>query len=124
VVFLAAALESRDGGLAGLAGANRWFLRQQLPDMVASIQFVVTHPEALHHMRSCRCMLAKLFGVVMNMMLDAQDEHAWYAAVLEEKDARKTGNYYVRSMFLHRCVETLDRLAVVVGGNTIFPEAA
>ncbi|VAI01413.1 unnamed protein product [Triticum turgidum subsp. durum] len=122
-----------------LAGLEPRFLRRQLPDVVASmlqiaeapgledgtrhlaVEFVVTLAEARERapgmMRRLPRYVGRLFAVVMNMLLDVQDEPAWYAAVSEEEDAGETGSF----VFAQEC---LDRLAIAVGGNTILPVAA
>uniref|UniRef100_A0ACD5WAS2 Uncharacterized protein n=1 Tax=Avena sativa TaxID=4498 RepID=A0ACD5WAS2_AVESA len=122
-----------------LAGAEPRFLRRQLPDVVASmlqiaeapgledgtrhlaVEFVVTLAEARERapgmMRRLPRYVGRLFAVVMTMLLDVQDEPAWYAAVTEEEDAGETGSF----VFAQEC---LDRLAIAVGGNTILPVAA
>ncbi|KAM3294672.1 hypothetical protein ACQJBY_037513 [Aegilops geniculata] len=122
-----------------LAGLEPRFLRRQLPDVVASmlqiaeapgledgtrhlaVEFVVTLAEARERapgmMRRLPRYVGRLFAVVMTMLLDVQDEPAWYAAVSEEEDAGETGSF----VFAQEC---LDRLAIAVGGNTILPVAA
>ncbi|XP_044979842.1 importin-5-like [Hordeum vulgare subsp. vulgare] len=122
-----------------LAGLEPRFLRRQLPDVVAAmlqiaeapgledgtrhlaVEFVVTLAEARERapgmMRRLPRYVGRLFAIVMTMLLDVQDEPAWYAAVSEEEDAGETGSF----VFAQEC---LDRLAIAVGGNTILPVAA
>jgi len=122
-----------------LAGTEPRFLRRQIVDVVGSmlqvaeaealeegtrhlaIEFVVTLAEARERapgmMRKLPQFVRKLFGVLLNLLLDIEDVPAWHAAVDEEEDAGETSNY----AFGQEC---LDRLSIALGGNTIVPVAS
>ncbi|GAV78964.1 HEAT domain-containing protein/HEAT_2 domain-containing protein [Cephalotus follicularis] len=125
--------------LIELAGTEPRFLRRQLVDVVGSmlqiaeaealeegtrhlaIEFVITLAEARERapgmMRKLPQFIKRLFGVLMSMLLDIEDDPAWHNADTEEEDAGETSNYGVGQ-------ECLDRLAIALGGNTIVPVAS
>jgi hypothetical protein len=125
--------------LIELAGTEPRFLRRQLVDVVGAmlqiaeaesleegtrhlaIEFVVTLAEARERapgmMRKLPQFVKKLFGVLLNLLLDIEDDPAWHAAVSEDEDAGETTNYGFGQ-------ECLDRLSISLGGNTIVPVAS
>ncbi|KAL5058955.1 hypothetical protein RYX36_030559 [Vicia faba] len=125
--------------LIELAGTEPRFLRRQIVDVVGAmlqiseaesleegtrhlaIEFVVTLAEARERapgmMRKLPQFVKKLFGVLMNLLLDIEDDAAWHAAVSEDEDAGETSNYGFGQ-------ECLDRLSISLGGNTIVPVAS
>ncbi|KAG4396095.1 hypothetical protein GLYMA_19G113200v4 [Glycine max] len=125
--------------LIELAGTEPRFLRRQIVDVVGSmlqvaeaetleegtrhlaIEFVVTLAEARERapgmMRKFPQFVRKLFGVLMNLVLDIEDDPAWHGAVDEDEDAGETSNYGFGQ-------ECLDRLSISLGGNTIVPVAS
>ncbi|ERN20418.1 hypothetical protein AMTR_s00068p00103300 [Amborella trichopoda] len=125
--------------LVELAGTEPRFLRRQLPDVVGSmlqiaeadrleegtrhlaIEFVITLAEARERapgmMRKLPQFVGRLFAVLMRMLLDIEDDPAWYTADSEDEDAGESSNYSVGQ-------ECLDRLAISLGGNTIVPVAS
>ncbi|KAH1204811.1 Importin-5 [Glycine max] len=125
--------------LIELAGTEPRFLRRQIVDVVGSmlqvaeaealeegtrhlaIEFVVTLAEARERapgmMRKLPQFVRKLFGVLMNLLLDIEDDPAWHGAEDEEEDAGETSNYGFGQ-------ECLDRLSISLGGNTIVPVAS
>ncbi|XP_057437723.1 uncharacterized protein LOC130729888 [Lotus japonicus] len=125
--------------LIELAGTEPRFLRRQIVDVVGSmlqvaeapsleegtrhlaIEFVVTLAEARERapgmMRKLPQFIQRLFGVLMNLLLDIEDEPAWHAAETEDEDAGETSNYGFGQ-------ECLDRLSISLGGNTIVPVAS
>ncbi|KAH1194365.1 Importin-5 [Glycine max] len=125
--------------LIELAGTEPRFLRRQIVDVVGSmlqvaeaetleegtrhlaIEFVVTLAEARERapgmMRKFPQFVRKLFGVLMNLVLDIEDNPAWHGAVDEDEDAGETSNYGFGQ-------ECLDRLSISLGGNTIVPVAS
>ncbi|EPS59215.1 hypothetical protein M569_15595, partial [Genlisea aurea] len=125
--------------LIELAGSEPRFLRRQIVDVVGSmlqiaeaesleegtrhlaIEFVITLAEARERapgmMRKLPQFISRLFAILMKMLLDVDDDPAWHTAEIKDEDAGETGNYSIG-------LECLDRLAIAVGGNTIFPVAA
>ncbi|PNT46895.1 hypothetical protein POPTR_003G220100v4 [Populus trichocarpa] len=125
--------------LIELAGTEPRFLRRQLVDVVGSmlqiaeaesleegtrhlaIEFVITLAEARERapgmMRKLPQFISRLFGILMRMLLDIEDDPAWHSAENEDEDAGETSNYSVGQ-------ECLDRLAISLGGNTIVPVAS
>ncbi|KAJ6325862.1 hypothetical protein OIU76_003295 [Salix suchowensis] len=125
--------------LIELAGTEPRFLRRQLVDVVGSmlqiaeaesleegtrhlaIEFVITLAEARERapgmMRKLPQFISRLFGILMTMLLDIEDDPAWHSAENEDEDAGETSNYSVGQ-------ECLDRLAISLGGNTIVPVAS
>ncbi|KAJ8770124.1 hypothetical protein K2173_011219 [Erythroxylum novogranatense] len=125
--------------LIELAGTEPRFLRRQLVDVVGSmlqiaeaesleegtrhlsIEFVITLAEARERapgmMRKLPQFISRLFAILMRMLLDIEDDPAWYTAESEDEDAGETSNYSVGQ-------ECLDRLAISLGGNTIVPVAS
>ncbi|KAL5074443.1 hypothetical protein RYX36_013427 [Vicia faba] len=125
--------------LIELAGTEPRFLRRQIVDVVGAmlqiseaesleegtrhlaIEFVVTLAEARDRapgmMRKLPQFVKKLFGVLMNLLLDIEDDATWHAAVSEDEDAGETSNYGFGQ-------ECLDRLSISLGGNTIVPVAS
>ncbi|KAL5065352.1 hypothetical protein RYX36_027089, partial [Vicia faba] len=125
--------------LIELAGTEPRFLRRQIVDVVGAmlqiseaesleegthhlaIEFVVTLAEARERapgmIRKLPQFVKNLFGVLMNLLLDIEDDAAWHAAVSEDEDAGETSNY----RFGQEC---LDRLSISLGGNTIVPVAS
>ncbi|KAL9233010.1 hypothetical protein vseg_008055 [Gypsophila vaccaria] len=124
--------------LIDLAGTEPRFLRRQLTDVVGAmlqiseaetleegtrhlaIEFVITLAEARERapgmMRKLPQFIQRLFGILMKMLLDIEDDQVWHNAVSEDEDAGETSNYSVAQ-------ECLDRLAMALGGNTIVPVA-
>ncbi|EOY10577.1 ARM repeat superfamily protein isoform 2 [Theobroma cacao] len=125
--------------LIELAGSEPRFLRRQLMEVVGSmlqiaeaesleegtrhlaVEFVITLAEARERapgmMRKLPQFIRRLFGVLMNMLLDVEDEQDWYNAESEDEDAGETSNYAVGQ-------ECLDRLSISLGGNTVVPVAS
>lgn len=125
--------------LIELAGTEPRFLRRQLVDVVGSmlqiaeaeqleegtrhlaVEFVITLAEARERapgmMRKLPQFISRLFGILMKMLLDIEDDPAWHTAQTEDEDAGETSNYSVAQ-------ECLDRLAIALGGNTIVPVAS
>ncbi|KAJ0982706.1 hypothetical protein J5N97_010961 [Dioscorea zingiberensis] len=125
--------------LIELAGTEPRFLRRQLPEVVGSmlqiaeadqleegtrhlaVEFVITLAEARERapgmIRRLPQFVGQLFAVLMKMLLDINDEPAWYNAESEDEDAGETTNYSVGQ-------ECLDRLSIALGGNTIVPVAS
>ncbi|KAL9274571.1 Importin-5-like protein [Drosera capensis] len=125
--------------LIELAGTEPRFLRRQLVDVVGSmlqiaeagtleegtrhlaIEFVVTLAEARERapgmMRKLPQFISRLFGVLMKMLEDVEDDPAWHSANVEDEDAGETSNYIVGQ-------ECLDRLSIALGGNTVVPVAS
>ncbi|XP_061343320.1 uncharacterized protein LOC133289409 [Gastrolobium bilobum] len=125
--------------LVELAGTEPRFLRRQIVDVVGSmlqvaeaesleegtrhlaIEFVVTLAEARERapgmMRKLPQFVRKLFGVLMNLLLDIEDDPKWHGAEAEDEDAGETSNYGFGQ-------ECLDRLSISLGGNTIVPVAS
>ncbi|GAB2286974.1 hypothetical protein Dimus_021362 [Dionaea muscipula] len=125
--------------LIELAGTEPRFLRRQLVDVVGSmlqiadaesleegtrhlaIEFVVTLAEARERapgmMRKLPQFISRLFGVLMKMLEDIEDDPAWHSAEAEDEDAGETSNYSVGQ-------ECLDRLSIALGGNTVLPVAS
>ncbi|RYR53963.1 hypothetical protein S245_020863 [Arachis hypogaea] len=125
--------------LIELAGTEPRFLRRQIVEVVGSmlqvaeaesleegtrhlaIEFVVTLAEARERapgmMRKLPQFIRRLFGVLMNLLLDVEDDPTWHSAELENEDAGETSNYGFGQ-------ECLDRLAISLGGNTIVPVAS
>ncbi|GAB4835111.1 hypothetical protein Ancab_000019 [Ancistrocladus abbreviatus] len=125
--------------LIELAGTEPRFLRRQLVDVVGSmlqiaeaysleegtrhlaIEFVVTLAEARERapgmMRKLPQFISRLFGLLMKMLLDLEDDPAWHSAESEEEDAGETSNY----SFGQEC---LDRLSISLGGNAVVPVAS
>ncbi|KAK9671724.1 hypothetical protein RND81_12G050400 [Saponaria officinalis] len=124
--------------LIDLAGTEPRFLRRQLTDVVGAmlhiseaetleegtrhlaIEFVITLAEARERapgmMRKLPQFIKRLFGILIKMLLDIEDDRVWHNAVSEDEDAGETSNYSVAQ-------ECLDRLAMSLGGNTIVPVA-
>ncbi|KAM7251233.1 hypothetical protein ACFE04_023116 [Oxalis oulophora] len=125
--------------LIELAGSEPRFLRKRLGDVVGAmlqiaeaknleegtqhlaIEFVVTLAEARERapgmMRKLPQVIRSLFGILMNMLLDIEDDPMWHSAVAEAEDAGETSNYEFGQ-------ECLDRLAISLGGNTILQVAS
>ncbi|KAL8170916.1 hypothetical protein V2J09_022720 [Rumex salicifolius] len=125
--------------LIELAGAEPRFLRRQLADVVGAmlqiseaesleegtrhlaIEFIITLAEARERapgmMRKLPQFISRLFGVLMKMLLDIEDDPAWHTADTEDEDAGETSNYGV-------ALECLDRISIALGGNTIVPVAS
>ncbi|XP_022966144.1 importin-5-like [Cucurbita maxima] len=125
--------------LIELAGSEPRFLRRQLVDVVGSmlqiaeadsleestrhlaIEFVITLAEARERapgmMRKLPQFISRLFGILMNMLLDIEDDPAWHTADTEDEDAGETDNYGFGQ-------ECLDRLSISLGGNSIVPVAS
>lgn len=125
--------------LIELAGTEPRFLRRQLVDVVGAmlqiaeaesleegtrhlaIEFVITLAEARERapgmMRKLPQFISRLFSILMKMLLDVEDDPAWYSAESDDEDAGETGNYSVGQ-------ECLDRLSISLGGNTIVPVAS
>lgn len=125
--------------LIELAGTEPRFLRRQLVDVVGSmlqiaeadrleegtrhlaIEFVITLAEARERapgmMRKLPQFISRLFAILMKMLLDVEDDPAWYSAEPDDEDAGETSNYSVGQ-------ECLDRLSIALGGNTIVPVAS
>nr|DAD30144.1 TPA_asm: hypothetical protein HUJ06_031612 [Nelumbo nucifera] len=125
--------------LIELAGTEPKFLRRQLVDVVGAmlqiaeadsleegtrhlaIEFVITLAEARERapgmMRKLPQFIHRLFGILMKMLLDIEDDPAWHNAESEDEDAGETSNYSVGQ-------ECLDRLSISLGGNTIVPVAS
>ena len=125
--------------LIELAGTEPRFLRRQIVEVVGSmlqvaeaesleegtrhlaIEFVVTLAEARERapgmMRKLPQFVRRLFGVLMNLLLDVEDDPTWHSAEPENEDAGETSNYGFGQ-------ECLDRLAISLGGNTIVPVAS
>ncbi|KAA8518343.1 hypothetical protein F0562_015774 [Nyssa sinensis] len=125
--------------LIELAGTEPRFLRRQIVDVVGAmlqiaeaesleegtrqlaIEFVITLAEARERapgmMRKLPQFIQRLFGILMKMLLDIEDDPAWHNAETEDEDAGETSNYSVGQ-------ECLDRLAISLGGNTIVPVAS
>lgn len=125
--------------LIELANNEPRFLRRQLVDVVGAmlqiaeadsleegtrhlaVEFVITLAEARERapgmMRKLPQFIGRLFAVLMKMLLDIEDEHAWHGAETEDEDAGETSNYSVGQ-------ECLDRLSIALGGNTIVPVAS
>ncbi|XP_039139952.1 importin-5-like [Dioscorea cayenensis subsp. rotundata] len=125
--------------LIELAGTEPRFLRKQLPDVVGSmlqiaeapqleegtrhlaVEFVITLAEARERapgmMRRLPQFVARLFSVLMKMLLDINDEPSWHGAETEDEDAGEMSSYSVGQ-------ESLDRLSIALGGNTIVPVAS
>eukprot|EP00249_Psilotum_nudum_P013400 c24308_g1_i1 orf=266-3634(-) len=122
-----------------VAGTEPRFLRKQLVEVVSSmlqiadaeslekatrhlaVEFLITLAEARERapgmMRKLPQFIGKLFGILMKMLLDIEDEPEWHAAESEDEDAGESSNYEVGQ-------ECLDRLANSLGGNTILPVAS
>lgn len=123
-----------------LAGTEPRFLRRQIVEVVGSmlqiaeaedrleegtrhlaIEFVITLAEAREKapgmMRKLPQFVQRLFGILMKLLEDIEDEPAWHGAEMEDEDAGETTNYGVGQ-------ECLDRLAISLGGNTIVPVAS
>ncbi|XVF30792.1 hypothetical protein REPUB_Repub16aG0089000 [Reevesia pubescens] len=125
--------------LIELAGTEPRFLRRQIMEVVGSmlqiaeaesleegtrhlaIEFVITLAEARERapgmMRKLPQFIRRLFGVLMNCLVDIEDEQDWYNAESEDEDAGETSNYGVGQ-------ECLDRLSISLGGNTVVPVAS
>ncbi|KAH9315236.1 hypothetical protein KI387_023863 [Taxus chinensis] len=125
--------------LIEVAGTAPQFFRKQLPEVVSSmlqiaeaesledgmrhlaLEFLVTLSEARERapgmMRKLPHFIAKLFAILVNLLLDIEDASAWHTAEIENEDAGLTSNYEVGQ-------ECLDRLANSLGGNTILPVAS
>ncbi|XWS57867.1 hypothetical protein CRYUN_Cryun09bG0210100 [Craigia yunnanensis] len=125
--------------LIELAGTEPRFLRKQIMEVVGSmlqiaeaesleegtchlaVEFVITLAEARERapgmMRKLPQFIKRLFGVLMNLLVDIEDESNWYNAETENEDAGETSNYGVGQ-------ECLDRLSISLGGNTIVPVAS
>ncbi|XVF42566.1 hypothetical protein PTKIN_Ptkin01aG0373800 [Pterospermum kingtungense] len=125
--------------LIELAGTEPRFLRRQIMEVVGSmlqiaeaesleegtrhlaIEFVITLAEARERapgmMRKLPQFIRRLFGVLMNLLVDIEDEPEWYTAESEDEDAGETSNYGVGQ-------ECLDRLSISLGGNTVVPVAS
>lgn len=123
-----------------LAETEPRFLRRQIVEVVGSmlqiaeaeerleegtrhlaIEFVITLAEARERapgmMRKLPQFVQRLFGILMKLLEDIEDEPAWHGAETEDEDAGETTNYSVGQ-------ECLDRLAISLGGNTIVPVAS
>ncbi|CAO2831880.1 unnamed protein product [Amaranthus hypochondriacus] len=125
--------------LIELAGTEPRFLRRQLIEVVEAmlqiaeeesleegtrhlaIEFVITLAEARERapgmMRKLPQFIHRLFGILMNMLLDIEDDPVWHNADTEDEDAGESSNYSVAQ-------ECLDRLSISLGGNTIVPVAS
>ncbi|KAL2923922.1 Importin-5 [Bienertia sinuspersici] len=125
--------------LIDLAGTEPRFLRRQLVDVVGAmlqiaeaesleegtrhlaIEFVITLAEARERapgmMRKLPQFIQRLFGILMKMLLDIEDDPVWHSADTEDEDAGESSNYGVAQ-------ECLDRLSISLGGNTIVPVAS
>ncbi|CAM6081611.1 unnamed protein product [Calypogeia fissa] len=122
-----------------VAGTEPRFLRRQLAEVVGNmlqiaeaeeldegtrhlaVEFLITLAEARERapgmMRRLPHFIGRLFGVLMNMLLDIDDEPAWHSADSEDEDSGESSNYEVGQ-------ECLDRLAIALGGNTVLPVAS
>uniref|UniRef100_A0A0C9QU83 TSA: Wollemia nobilis Ref_Wollemi_Transcript_9431_3919 transcribed RNA sequence n=1 Tax=Wollemia nobilis TaxID=56998 RepID=A0A0C9QU83_9CONI len=122
-----------------VAGTAPQFLRKQLPEVLTSmlqiaeaqsleegmrhlaLEFIITLAEARDRapgmMRKLPQFIGKLFAILVNLLLDVEDDVAWYTAETENEDAGVTSNYEVGQ-------ECLDRLSNSLGGNTILPVAS
>ncbi|KAK9664646.1 hypothetical protein RND81_14G058200 [Saponaria officinalis] len=125
--------------LIDLAGTEPRFLRRQLVDVVGAmlqiaeaesleegtrhlaIEFVITLAEARERapgmMRKLPQFIQRLFGILIKLLLDIEDDPVWHTADTEDEDAGESSNYSVGQ-------ECLDRLAISLGGNTIVPVAS
>ncbi|KAK8938099.1 hypothetical protein KSP40_PGU009686 [Platanthera guangdongensis] len=125
--------------LIELAGTEPRFLRRQLADVVGSmlqiaeadrleegtrhlaVEFVITLTEARERapgmMRKLPQFIGSLFAALMKMLLDIEDDPVWHGAETDDEDAGETSNYSVGQ-------ESLDRLSIALGGNTIVPVAS
>ncbi|KAM0952064.1 putative importin-beta domain, armadillo-like helical, TOG domain, importin beta family [Dioscorea sansibarensis] len=125
--------------LIELAGTEPRFLRKQLPDVVGSmlqiaeapqleegtrhlaVEFVITLAEARERapgmMRRLPQFVARLFSVLIKMLLDIDDGSSWHGAETEDEDAGEASSYSVGQ-------ECLYRLSIALGGNTIVPVAS
>ncbi|KMS98771.1 hypothetical protein BVRB_3g068480 [Beta vulgaris subsp. vulgaris] len=125
--------------LIDLAGTEPRFLRRQLVDVVGAmlqiaeaetleeatrhlaIEFVITLTEARERapgmMRKLPQFIQRLFGILMKMLLDIEDDPVWHNADTEDEDAGETSNYSVAQ-------ECLDRLSLSLGGTTVVPVAS
>ncbi|KAL2633872.1 hypothetical protein R1flu_005351 [Riccia fluitans] len=122
-----------------VAGTEPRFLRRQLAEVVGNmlqiveaeeldegtrhlaVEFLITLAEARERapgmMRKLPHFIGRLFGTLMKMLLDIEDEPSWHAADNEDEDAGESSNYEVGQ-------ECLDRLAIALGGNTVLPVAS
>lgn len=122
-----------------VAGTEPRFLRRQLSEVVGNmlqiaeaeeldegtrhlaVEFLITLAEARERapgmMRKLPHFIGRLFGTLMNMLLDIDDEPSWHAADSEDDDGGESSNYEVGQ-------ECLDRLAIALGGNTVLPVAS
>ncbi|XP_024975878.1 importin-5-like [Cynara cardunculus var. scolymus] len=122
--------------LIELAGTEPRFLRKQIAEVVGAmlqiaeaetleegtkhlaVEFVITLAEARERapgmIRKLPQFIKRLFEILMKMLLDVEDDPAWYSAEVEHEDAGETSNYSVGQ-------ECLDRLSISLGGNTIVP---
>ncbi|KAJ9541237.1 hypothetical protein OSB04_027743 [Centaurea solstitialis] len=122
--------------LIELAGTEPRFLRKQIAEVVGAmlqiaeaetleegtkhlaVEFVITLAEARERapgmIRKLPQFIKRLFEILMKMLLDVEDDPAWYTAEVEHEDAGETSNYSVGQ-------ECLDRLSISLGGNTIVP---
>ncbi|XP_022718871.1 importin-5-like [Durio zibethinus] len=125
--------------LIELAGTEPRFLRRQIMEVVGSmlqiaeadsleegtrhlaVEFVITLTESRERapgmMRKLPQFIRSLFGVLMNMLVDIEDEPDWYDVENEDENVGETSNYGVGQ-------ECLDRLSISLGGNTVLPVAS
>lgn len=126
--------------LIELAGTEPRFLRKQIVEVVGAmlqiaeadsleegtkhlaVEFVITLAEARERapgmIRKMPQFVKRLFGILMNMLLDVEDAREWHNADNEDQeDAGESSNYSVGQ-------ECLDRLSMALGGNTIVPVAS
>ncbi|XP_057529235.1 uncharacterized protein LOC130807875 isoform X3 [Amaranthus tricolor] len=86
-----------------------------------AIEFVITIAEASDQapgmMKKLLEYVSVLFEILMKMLLDIEDDPAWYSAQVENEDAGETSNYIAG-------LEYLDRLSIAFGGNSIIPVAS
>ncbi|CAO2829312.1 unnamed protein product [Amaranthus hypochondriacus] len=86
-----------------------------------AIEFVITIAEASDQapgmMKKLLEYVSVLFEILMKMLLDIEDDPAWYSAEVENEDAGETSNYVAG-------LEYLNRLSIAFGGDSIIPVAS
>ena len=125
--------------LIEIAGSEPQFLRKQLVEVVGhmlqiaeaegleegtqhlAIEFMVTLTEARERapgmMRKLPNIIGKLFSILMKNLTDIDDDPSWHSADVEDEDAGESSNYEMAQ-------ESLDRLAISMGGSTVLPAAS
>ncbi|CAN4087497.1 unnamed protein product [Withania somnifera] len=86
-----------------------------------AIEFMITLAEAKETtpgmIKKFSPFISRLFGTLLKMLLDIDDNIVWHSAEVKHEAAGETNNYSISR-------ECLNRLSIALGGNTIVPVAS